>query len=364
MQAVKLFIGTEKGIFTITSDRGREKWTVQGPLLKGWRVLDIQPDFRNGKMLYAAVGHYVYGACIQISRDGGETWHQVEKGPAFAKDSPYKMNNIWTITPGADSEPRVVYAGCDEASIFVSRNNGLQWKELTGLAAHPTRGEWVGGLGGLCCHSILVHPQNPKRIWVGISAVGVFRSDDGGESWELKNEGLEIVVPSKTHKGIGSCVHCLVLDKRNPDRLFQQNHRGVFRSYDGGDSWQRIENGIPNSFGFPMVVSKRNPDILFIIPQESDEFRFTRDGHLAVYRSKDSGDNWQEVKNGLPKDSFVGVLRKGMDIDDQKETGIYFGTSGGLVFYSRNNGDSWQQIPVALPRIASVTAMAVNQRTD
>jgi len=358
MSTLKLFIGTVKGLFILSSDSSRKDWHIEGPILKGWQVFHVAADPRNNDELFASVGNFVYGAVIMRSRDGGKNWEQIKNGPAYAEGSVSTLKDIWYVAPGHESEPNTLFAGVSEAGIFVSRDGGDNWQEMKGLSEHETRGEWVGGLGGLCCHTIQVHPDNPKRIWVAISAVGVFRSDDGGETWQVKNDGLHIIIPTKEHQQIGSCVHKLVMDPTNPDRLFQQNHRGVFRSLDGGDSWSRIENGLPGTFGFPMVMNPHHPDWLYTVPQESDEFRFAKDGKLAVYRTKDAGENWEEIRTGLPENSYVGVLRGAMTTDSiSSKAGIYFGTTGGLVFYSRDDGDSWEQMPFLLPRISSLTTV-------
>ncbi|MGH1366720.1 MAG: WD40/YVTN/BNR-like repeat-containing protein [Calditrichia bacterium] len=359
MKTLNLYVATQKGIFILTTNEDRKEWNIEGPILKGWQVFHVAADERGArKTLYSAVGNYVYGATIMRSTNMGRDWKQIENGPAYAEDSESTLKDIWYITPGHLSEPETLFAGVSEAGIFVSRDGGDSWTEMKGLSEHATRGEWVGGLGGLCCHTIQIDPGNPGRMWVAISAVGVFRSEDGGETWQVKNEGLEIVIPGKEHKQIGSCVHKLVMDRKKPDRLFQQNHRGVFRSLDAGDSWQRIEAGLPGTFGFPMVMHPQNSDWLYTVPQESDEFRFAKDGKLTVYRSKDAGTSWQPMRKGLPNNSFVGVLRGAMATDSiAEQAGIYFGTTGGQIFYSRDDGDNWELLPFLLPRISSLATV-------
>lgn len=351
-----VMVGTEKGAFFFHGDAAGERWEVEGPIMKGWKVFEVALDRRGDPTLYAAVGSWVYGPNIQVSRDLGKTWAQVEHGPKYAKDSPLKLNNIWTVVPGAASEPQVLYAGVEQAGLFVTRDGGVRWEEVTGISQHETRADWVPGAGGLCCHSICVHPLNPQRVWVGISAVGVLRTDDGGVTWQVCNDGLTIVVEGKEHKKVGSCVHRLVLDPTNPDRLFQQNHKGVFRSTNGGDTWERIENGLEGWFGFPMVMHPHDPATLFIIPEESDEFRMPKDGQLKVFRSTDRGDSWTPLTKGLPGHFYAGVMRQALAMDDTPEGGIYFGASGGQVFASVDNGDHWRRLPATLPRILSVNA--------
>lgn len=356
MPTIHLFIGTEKGLFILTADHQRERWEIEGPLLPGWKVGHVYLDQRAAPRLFVCTGSYVYGPTINVSDDLGKSWRQIEKGPAYEADAPGKLTSIWCVAPGPANMPDVLFAGVADAGIFVSRDRGESWQELKGLSEHPTRDEWVGGLGGMCCHTILQHPGNPRRIWAAISAVGVFRSDDGGETWAVKNNGLTIIVPAKTHQDIGSCVHRLALDMAHPERLYQQNHRGVFRSENGGDSWKRIETGLESTFGFPIVIHPHNSRRLFIIPQKSDEYRFPTDGKLAVYHSENGGDSWHPLRKGLPDDCYAGVMRQAMAVDDLEQSGIYFGTSSGHIYYSRNSGDDWQTMPFTLPRITSVTA--------
>lgn len=354
MAKVILMVGTEKGAFVFTSDEAREQWEIRGPLIKGWSVQDIRIDPRSDQTMYAAVGHFVYGPGIHISKDLGETWEHVENPPRFAEDSEGTLNNIWNVVPGTASEPDTFYSGTDDAALFVSRDGAKTWEELPAVANHESREEWMGGAGGLCLHSVMVHPTNPDRIWIAISAVGVLRTDDGGKSWAVCNNGLEIIIEGKVHKNVGSCVHRLVIDPANPDRLFQQNHVGVWRSTNGGDLWEKIENGLPSRFGFPMVIHPTQTDTLFTAPQESDEYRFAKDGRLTVYRTDDAGDSWYETRAGLPDNAYVGVLRQAMAIDSMDEAGLYMGTNSGQVFFSNDTGKTWNAIPCTLPRIKSV----------
>lgn len=354
-----VMVGTEKGAFFLRSDAAGASWNVEGPMMRGWKVSDIALDRRSEPAFYAAVGSWVYGATIQVSRDWGATWPQVEHGPAYAADARSTLKSIWTIVPGRATEPGVLYAGVDEAGLFVSRDAGEHWEEIPGVANHPTRDEWMGGLGGLCCHTILLHPTNPQRMWVGISAVGVLRTDDGGQTWQTKNTGLTMAIEGKVHKDVGTCVHRMVLDPADPDRLYQQNHMGVMRSADAGDTWERIENGLVTDFGFPMVIHPHDPKTLFIVPEESGEFRMPVGGQLTVYRTRDRGDNWEPLRDGLPGDCYAGVMRQAMAMDDSPEGGVYFGTTAGQLFTSIDNGGHWKALPYTFPRILSVNAVCL-----
>ena len=365
MARVLVMAGTRKGAFFLWSDEARRDWQIEGPLIKGWEVSSLALDRRGDQAVYAGVGHFVYGPTIQVSRDFGRTWKQIEHGPRYAQDSDVKLNRIWTVVPGHASEPGVLYAGVDEAGLFVSRDGGVHWREVETLSQHPTRSEWAPGAGGLCCHTVLVDPADKDRLWLGLSAVGVFRTEDGGATWEVKNEGLPIAAESEEYDNVGSCVHRLVLSPDEPGVLYQQNHMGVFRSSDAGDSWQAIHDGLPSEFGFPLVIHPGDSKTLYVMPLESSEYRFFIDGKPVVYRSRDRGESWQPLAAGLPGGhSYVGVLRHGLAADGLGDgaggCGIYFGTSGGQVFYSRDDGDSWHAMPVQLPRILSLAAAVVD----
>ena len=355
---VLLFVGTSKGLFVYSADRSRRFWNVEGPYLPGWEVTTLRLDPRRGPRLFAGTTSYPYGATIRVSDDFGESWKQVPAGPAYDGKAGGKLNRIWQIVPGHESEPDTLFAGVDEAGLFVSRDAGETWSPVDALNRHPTRGHWFPGAGGLCLHTILIDRADARRMWVGISAVGVFRSVDGGASWEVRNTGLPPVVTDAPPSELGRCVHRMVLDPERPDTLYQQYHRGVFRSGDGADTWEAIENGLPGNFGFPMAVTAAGH--LFVIPLESDEVRMVRDGQLHVFRSSDRGRTWELLGNGLPAaDCYVGVLRDAMDVDPLDPAGVYFGTTMGQVFASASNGNSWVQLPGQLPRVLSVRAWVV-----
>jgi len=347
-----LLIGTVKGLFIYHSNERRATWTLTGPHLGGWEIFSVCGDSRTGRIL-AGTGSYEFGPTIRISRDMGATWQGVKRDPKFAKTSKAELKHIWQIVPGHPSQPGTWYAGVDDAALFVSRDDGDTWKELTGLSKHPTRPRWMPGFGGLCLHSVVVDPTNPDRLWVGISAVGVFRSDDAGETWKPCNRGLPNMMPDLTGGAeIGRCVHKLVVDPTQPGALALQFHGGVFRSLDAGDSWTRISAGLPHDFGFPMAATARD---LFVVPLLADNNRVVPDGALKVWRSRNRGRTWRALTKGLPqKEHFVGVLRDAMAADALEPAGVYLGTTGGELFYSRDDGDSWEKLPASFPRITTV----------
>lgn len=352
---VVLLIGTAKGAFLYHSDERREQWKLTGPHLAGWEVYSLCGDSRNGRLL-AGTGHFMHGVTLRTSRDLGGKWEPVERGPGTPTGPGAELKHIWQIVPGHASEPGTWYAGVDDAGLFVSRDDGRTWNELDGLTRHATRPNWVPGNGGLCLHTILVDHQNPRRLWVAISAVGVFRSDDGGASWQLCNNGLHNVAPEFIKaEGMGRCVHKMVLDPEKPGVLYQQFHGGVFKSTDAAETWTSIANGLPSDFGFPMVATSCGS--LFVVPLVDGANRVVPGGALKVWRSRDQGASWQPLTAGLPQeDHFVGVLRDAMTSDPLNPGGIYFGTTMGELFYSTNDGDRWQRLPAQFPRITSIKA--------
>lgn len=350
-----LLVGTVKGVFLFHGDERRISWRLTGPHL-GWEVFALCGDAQRGRILAGTVS-WEHGASIRISDDLGATWRGVKRDPKLAKSAKgvkAELKHIWQIVPGHPSQPGTWYAGVDDAALFVSRDDGDTWRELTGLTRHPSRPRWTPGFGGLCLHSIVVDAVDANRIWVGISSAGIFRSDDGGETWTRRNEGLHNVAPGfLKDDDMGRCVHKLVADPRRPGVLHLQYHGGVFTSDDAGDSWRRISAGLPHDFGFPMAATTRGD--LFVVPLLADDNRVVPDGALKVWRNRNGGRAWRALTKGLPqKGHFVGVLRDAMAADTLTPGGIYMGTTGGELFYSRDDGDSWERLPGSFPRITSV----------
>ncbi len=351
---VMILVGTKKGIFLFHSDEARQKWRFSGPHLAGWEVSSLHCDTVTGR-IWAGTNHYAYGPTFRVSDDLGETWTQLEARPAYPSETGWQLKRIWQIA-AHPTEPGVLFAGVEEAGLFVSRDQGASWQEVSAITRQPGRGEWFPGAGGLCLHTILIDPTNPRRMWVGISAVGAFRTEDGGATWQNLNRGLPSLPTGASTPEAMCCVHKMVLDPRDPSTIFMQYHGGVFRSGDGGDTWRAIEAGLNSNFGFPMVISPNGE--LFIAPLESDEQRFFPKGRAAIYRSADSGLTWQAHTDGLPTEPyFAGVLRDAMAVDCLSQTGVYVGTTAGDMFCSTDAGKSWRAMPGRLPRIATVHAM-------
>lgn len=365
---VVVIIGTEKGAFVARSRAERRDWQIEGPLFKGWKVT-ASGRSPSGRYLLATASQ-VYGAALHAGFDL-KTWRQIEAGPSYppvesASSEPAadptdewvaqarvrKLNQIWTLHCGE----RRHYAGVDVAGLFTSDDDGETWQPVDGLNDHPTRSSWFPGAGGLCAHAVLVDPRRPDTIWCAMSAVGVWRSDDGGKTWAGKNEGVRCVAPNPQHPEIGYCVHGLAQDPQDARTIFRQDHSGMYRTRNGGDTWERIENGLPSWFGFPIAIDPHTR-ALFAFPMESDEYRLPVGGRFRVYRSRDEGDSWHEVGAGLPDAPvYAGVLRGAMAVDGLDPIGVYVGSTSGDVFASADGGESWQALPCRLPRVLSVKA--------
>jgi photosystem II stability/assembly factor-like uncharacterized protein len=286
------------------------------------------------------------------STDLGETWTSSSAGLTYgdAPDDP-AITRVWNVTAVEDT----LYAGVEPAGLFRSDDGGVTWTHVAGLREHPSTPGWQPGAGGLILHSIVAHPVDPARMWVGISAVGIFHTSDGGATWEARNRGVRAVGSPDEFPETGQCVHKFVLHPERPEVLYQQNHAGAYRSDDGAASWLDINAGLPSRFGFPIAVHPHDPRTIWTVPLNGDDRgRFVPDGHVAVWMSRDEGATWAPQTDGLPADAFVGVLREAMATDRQDPAGVYVGTSTGQLFGSRDEGRSWRLLADFLPGISSV----------
>jgi len=370
MTGVRLLVGTRKGAFVLTSDGKRDRWDVAGPHFGGWEVYHLKASPADPDRLYASQSSAWFGQVIQRSDDGGRTWNPV--GNDFRYDGvpgthqwydgtphPWEFARVWHLEPSL-TDPDSVFAGVEDAALFHSTDGGATWQERAGLRGHGSGASWQPGAGGMCLHSIEVDPTDAQRMWVAISAAGVFRTIDGGEKWEPANRGLHSEGIPDPDAEVGHSVHHLAVHPARPDGLFMQKHWDVMRSDDGGDSWQEISGDLPTDFGFVIDVHAHEPDTIYVVPITSDSQHYPPDGRLRVYRSRTGGGEWEPLTAGLPqRDCYVNVLRDAMAVDTLDPCGVYFGTTGGQVYGSADAGDTWAPIVRDLPAVLSVEVQAL-----
>ena len=351
-----LLVGTTKGAFILRSNPNRTRWEVGGPYFHGHAVYAMAYDNRGGQhRLWASTQSY-WGTLLRSSEDFGRIWtNPQEASIRFPSDTGLSLKNIWQISLGRADEPDVLYCGVEPAGLFESRDAGETWSFVRGLFDHPHRPRWVPGNGGLALHTIVLDPVNKQRMYVAISAGGVYRTDDGGRSWSAQNRGIRAMFMPGKYPEFGQCIHKIAMHPARPERLFLQNHWGLYRSDDSSENWTDIANGVPSDFGFAMVMHPRNLDCVYIVPVESDQFRCACDGRLRVYRTHNGGASWEPLARGLPqKQAYETVLRDAMTVDSLDPVGIYFGTRSGQLFGSCDEGKTWSKILDGLPSIVCV----------
>jgi len=358
-QEALLLVGTMKGAFVLRSDKARKKWKIEGPHFRGEAVYALLHDTRGDRpRTFAATNSMHWGPTLRTSNDNGATWS--EPGPQtvrFPAESGRALAQIWQIASGRATEPDVFYCGVEPAALFESRDGGESWQPNQGLLNHEHQPKWQPGGGGLCLHTIVLDPENPRRMLIAMSTGGVYRSDDGGKSWRARNAGVRAQFMPEEHRypEFGQCVHKVVHHPSRPGRLFLQNHWGLYRSDDWGDNWRDIANGVPSDFGFAMQMHPHDPDTVYIVPIEADVFRATPEAKLRVYRTQNAGASWQPLTKGLPQSgAYENVLRDALTADSFDSAGIYFGTRSGKLYGSRDEGVSWTEIAAALPPIVCV----------
>jgi photosystem II stability/assembly factor-like uncharacterized protein len=384
MSGVRVLVGTRKGAFILTSDGKRDRWAVSGPHFAGWEIYHMKGSPVDPNRIYVSQTSGWFGQIIQRSDDGGKTWHQpgtpagqeplagppTSESNKFVYDDsaapltthqwydgtqhPWEFKRVWHIEPSL-TDADTVFAGVEDAALFRSTDGGKNWKELPGLRGHGTGPKWQPGAGGMCLHTVILDPSNPKRIYIAISAAGAFRTDDGGETWKPINQGLySKYIPNPTAE-VGHCVHHIAMNPARPNVLFMQKHWDVMRSDNAGDQWTKVSGNLPTDFGFAIDVHAHEPETIYVVPIKSDSEHFPLDGQLRVFRSRAGGNDWEPLTKGLPqKDCYVNVLRDAMAVDKLDQCGVYFGTTGGQVYVSPDAGDSWSPIVRDLPAVLSV----------
>jgi len=356
---VVLLVGTLKGAFLFTSGPDRDSWTMDGPHFPGQEVYAMALDQRGGmRTLWAAPGSAFWGTTLRRSDDLGASWSGEEAHPVkFPEDSGLSLQRIWQIRPGSEEAPDTLWLGVEPSCLFESRDGGDSWGPVQGFMNHEHRPHWTPGAGGLCLHTIVPHPSDDARMLVAFSTGGVYKTLDGGATWAPSNKGVRAEFLPDKHPEFGQCVHKVVCHPDRPDRLFLQNHWGLYRSDDWGATWQDIANGVPSDFGFAMAVHPRDPDTVYIVPLESDMFRCVPEAKLRVFRTRNAGASWEGLSEGLPQEgAYETVLRDALDTDGAKQAGVYFGTRSGKVYASRDEGDSWSLVHEGLPSVVCVKA--------
>lgn len=365
MSGVRVLVGTRKGAFILTADGKRDKWNIEGPHFAGWEVYHLKGSPVEPNRIYASQGRGWFGQLTQRSDDGGKTWDQV--GNNFVYDGipgthqwydgtphPWEFARVWHLEPSL-TDPNTVYAGVEDAALFKSTDGGCTWTELSGLRLHGTGPTWTPGAGGLCLHTIILDPSNLERMYIAISAAGAFRTDDGGTTWKAINQGLRSEFIPDPNAETGHCVHHVAMHPAKPNVLYMQKHWDVMRSDNAGDSWHEVSGNLPTDFGFTIDVHAHEPNTIYVVPIKSDGEHFPPDGKLRVYRSRSGGNEWEALSKGLPQsDCYVNVLRDAMAVDLLDSCGLYFGTTGGQVYASADAGDNWAPIVHDLPAVLSV----------
>jgi hypothetical protein len=389
MKGVRVLVGTHKGAFVLTSDEKRAKWDVSGPFFAGWEIYHMKGSPVDPNRLYASQTSGWFGQIIQRSDDGGKTWFQpgfkpgdptktpdgmpITESNKFVYDTssatgkpltthqwydgtqhPWEFKRVWHLEPSL-TDKDTVYAGVEDAALFRTTDGGKSWHEVAGLRGHGTGPKWSPGAGGMGLHTILLDQKNKSRMYVAISAAGVFRTDDAGKTWKPVNRGLKSQYIPDPNAEVGHCVHRIAMHPSRPEVLFMQKHWDVMRSDDAGENWHEVSGNLPTDFGFVVDIHAHEPNTVYVLPIKSDSEHFPPDGKLRVYRSRTGGNEWEALTKGLPqRDCYVNVLRDAMAVDSLDSCGIYFGTTGGQVYGSPDGGDSWNPIVQNLPAVFSV----------
>ena len=394
MSGVRVLVGTRKGAFILTADGKRDRWDVSGPHFAGWEIYHAKGSPVDRNRIFVSQTSGWFGQIIQRSDDGGKNWIQPGTKPGeptttpegmpmgesnkFVYDTspetgkpltthqfydgtahPWEFKRVWHLEPSL-TDPNTVYAGVEDAALFRTQDGGQTWHELAGLRGHGTGPQWQPGAGGMCLHTVILDPSDPKRIYIAISAAGAFRTDDGGNTWKPINRGLfSQYIPDPTAE-VGHCVHHVAMNPSRPGVLFMQKHWDVMRSDDAGDNWREVSGNLPTDFGFVIDVHAHEPETIYVVPIKSDSEHYVHDAKLRVFRSRTGGNEWEALTKGLPQSNcYVNVLRDAMSVDSLDPCGIYFGTSGGQVYASADAGDSWAPIVRDLPPVLSVEAQVL-----
>jgi hypothetical protein len=361
---VRVYLGTRKGIYVAESERARRKWKVRGPYEAGGDVYHVKPDPRAPGHVYAGVNNAYWGPMMFRSKNHGRTWTEIappllpvqkDRKPQMGPGAtPAPIQAIWHIEPGPATEPDTLFVGVDPYSLYRSDDRGASWQPVAGINEHSTKENWNPGNGGPCLHTIIVDPTRPSRMYVGISAAGMFRSDNGGDSWRPANKGVLIdFLPEKAPE-VGQCVHKVVLDPANPETSYRQDHNGIHVSHDGMESWKRVGKGLKSDFGFGAAVASARAGSAYFVPLDG-QARTSWGGALEVYRWDEKPGKFTPLIRGRVTRGQLGSHREGIAVDTLDSPGIYVGTTTGQLVASPDDGRSWLEVPYNFPGIHSVS---------
>jgi hypothetical protein len=363
-RTVTVWVGTRKGVYTVESTTKRRKWTVRGPYHPGTDCYHVAADPRTPGMVYALLNSAWWGPRVVRSKNDGKTWREVAPPMmALSKDREHGPDgavpvgpiiNLWHMTPGPSNEPKRIFLGVDPGSLYVSDDSGDSWSAMNGLNQHSTRPKWNPGAGGMCLHTIIVDESHPKRMYAGISAAGVFRSDDAGEHWTPMNQGVRIGFQPDHTPEVGQCVHKIVLDPVTTTTVYRQDHDGIHVSHDSGEHWTRVGRPLETDFGFAVTAPKTLPGEAFFVPLDPTS-RTGPGGQLQVYRWSEKRRSFSPTMKGKPFPGDIGMHREGLDSDALDPAGLYLGTTSGNLFVSPDGAKSWLEVPYRFPAIHSVS---------
>ena len=352
-----LAIGTNKGLILARSS-DRVSWSLSEPafVMNGVYAVAIDTRTDTPRLLVSATSEH-WGPAVFHSDDLGRTWSEPEQGAiVFPDDTDASLGRVWQLAPSR-AEPDVVWAGSEPQGLFRSEDRGVHFEFVRGLWEHPHRPDWGAGYGGAAVHTVLPHPENPDHVLVAMSTGGVYRTEDGGRSWSASNQGIKVKFMPDPYPEFGQCVHKVARDAADPERLFLQNHHGVYRSDDGGASWSSIADDLPTDFGFAMVTHPHRGDTAYNFPVTADMQRMPPDRACRVFRTADSGATWTGLGAGLPQQDYYGiVLRDAMCTDDGDPAGVYVGTRNGDVYASPDEGENWSLVGAHLPDVLCMRA--------
>lgn len=362
---VRVYLGTEKGAYVATTDMRRRKWTISGPYQPGTPVFHLAPDPRVYGDVYMLANNGFWGPSLYRSRDHGAKWSEIatpgfvrrpKRSPPedFQKGQPGPIRNLWHLEPGRSTDPGTLFLGADPHRLYRSDDHGSSWTENMGIAEHPTRPKWNPGAGGPCVHSILLDPERPNRMYVGISAAGTFRSEDSGKSWTPLNRGVVVDFMPEHRPEVGQCVHHIALDSSDSRIIYRQDHNGIYLSEDAMEHWVHVGRTLPHDFGFVVATSPSLPGGAVFAPLASST-RTMPGGRAELYWFDRKRRSFRPMIRSLKWIGEFGNHREGLAIDHLDPAGIYFGTTGGAVLYSPDAGRTWGEIPFRFPKIHSVT---------